>query len=133
VLDDTPGAELTLTTCNPRYSASQRLIVVAVLKSSRPTGVAGPTRPHHGATSKKAALTTGGSASELVGGTTSGVMGAVLWGVTTLVVAGLVAVLWRRWRRPGPRWATAVVGVPGVLAALFVFFGHVSSLLPASF
>jgi sortase A len=31
VLDPTPVASLTLTTCNPRYSASQRLIVRATL------------------------------------------------------------------------------------------------------
>jgi sortase A len=31
VLDPTPDASLTLTTCNPKYSASQRLVVKAVL------------------------------------------------------------------------------------------------------
>src|SRR5580692_7231025 len=34
VLDDSSTAELTLTTCNPRYSSSERLVVVALLKSS---------------------------------------------------------------------------------------------------
>jgi sortase (surface protein transpeptidase) len=33
VTDDRPGAWLTLTTCNPKYSARERLIVTAELVS----------------------------------------------------------------------------------------------------
>ena len=39
VLDDTTASHLTLTTCNPRFSASQRLVVVALLQQ---TGTPGP-------------------------------------------------------------------------------------------
>ena len=35
VLDPTPNATLTLTTCNPKFSASQRLVVKAVLDADR--------------------------------------------------------------------------------------------------
>ena len=50
VLDPTPYAELTLTTCNPRYSASSRLIIVARLarvrrcRRTRGAGVRNPFR-----------------------------------------------------------------------------------------
>jgi sortase A len=130
VLDNSPTAELTLTTCNPRYSASHRLIVVAVLQSSQPSAAAHRTTGtgHHRPTAKatKSPLTLAYASSD-------GITGAVLWGVATALIAGLIFFVWRRWRRPLPRWAAALVGVPGALAALFVFFGHVSTLLPASF
>ena len=40
VLDPTPNATLTLTTCNPKYSASQRLVVQAVLDPDNEPGAA---------------------------------------------------------------------------------------------
>jgi sortase A len=131
VLDDTPTAELTLTTCTPRYSSSQRLIVVADLQSSQPASGAAHASGHSTPKTKSAAapLNLAGSSS-----TTSGtVTGAVLWGLATALIALVAYLAWRRWRRPLLRSATAVVGVPGTLVALFVFFGHVSSLLPPSF
>jgi sortase A len=129
VLDDTPEAELTLTTCNPRYSATERLIVVAVLRSSQPTAAAVHKAPVHHRPSTAAP-----ARADLAGSAGSGsVPGAVLWGLGTVLAAAAVALAWRRWRRPLPRWATTLVGGPGVLVVLFIFFGHVSSLLPPSF
>jgi sortase A len=134
VLDDTPDAELTLTTCNPRYSATERLIVVAVLRSSQPTAAAAHKAPVHHSAAHKTAGKTLPARADLAGSAGSGsVPGAVLWGLGTLLAAVAVALAWRRWRRPWPRWGTALVGGPGVLVVLFVFFGHVSSLLPPSF
>ena len=43
VLETTAGNQLTLTTCNPRFSAAQRLVVVADLKG--PAAVASPPAP----------------------------------------------------------------------------------------
>ena len=61
VLDSATTPELTLTTCNPRYSASQRLVVVALLDTtskpgSKPTTPVAPPRlttgPSHGRSGK---------------------------------------------------------------------------------
>ena len=45
VLDPTGTDQLTLTTCNPRYSASQRLVVVADFDPAGRPGPRRPTRP----------------------------------------------------------------------------------------
>jgi len=129
VLDDTTGPELTLTTCNPRYSASQRLVVVATLESSTPSVMALGAAPSTGHHSPKKALT----AAVPPAGGGSAVTGAVLWGLLCAAVAAVAALAWRRSTPPLPRWVTVFVGVPGFAVALFVFYGHLSALLPASF
>jgi sortase A len=140
VLDESTTPELTLTTCNPRYSASQRLVVVAALDLAKP-----PNSSSHGQTPP----TGGGSTTPTttppktvskppagVATTTPGsggrVLPAVLWGIGTLLGTILLRLVSRRLSR-GLRWASYVVGVPLVLAALFVCFEHVSLALPASF
>jgi sortase A len=131
VLDDTAVSELTLTTCNPRYSAAQRLVVVALLQSSRLAGVAQP--PHHRGPSRTSATSTASTSSLGAGGGGSGVAGVVLWGLLAAIVGFFVALIWRRSKYRVPRWTTALVGVPGIFVTMFVFFGHLSTLLPASF
>jgi sortase A len=112
VLDPTPQPQLTLTTCTPRFSAAQRLVVMASLAGP---AIAAPPPPR---------LPVGGN---LAGGQGSW-WPACLWGVVvgTLVASALFVA--RRWR-PG---LTYVIATPLVLAALFVFFESVSPLLPAS-
>jgi sortase A len=138
VLDPIPLPILTLTTCNPRYSASTRLVVVALLQKVVRTGATAsdgpltsspsttvPTPPsapaHRALSSEIAAQSTGGS-----------VGGAVVWGGATFVAAALVRSLWRR-RRRLIRVGALVLGVPSVVASLFVFFEHVSVALPPNF
>jgi sortase A len=133
VLDNTVTPELTLTTCNPRYSSTTRLVVVAALQSSQTSGVAhetGTSHRHGAAPSGKPIATASGLGGSDGG---SGITGVVLWGVLTAAVALLAIGLWRRPRRPLPRWATVAVGTPVVVLTLFVFYGHLSTLLPASF
>ncbi|HEY5097376.1 MAG TPA: class E sortase, partial [Acidimicrobiales bacterium] len=78
VLDNTSGHMLTLTTCNPRFSASSRLVVVAQLTHSKLfSGVAAakPTATTH---PPQAAQPTSGA----LGGASDGqVLTAVLWGI----------------------------------------------------
>jgi len=128
VLDPTTRPELTLTTCNPRYSATQRLVVTALLQSSRLTGAAGAgSSTHPEAThAVRGVLATADGA---VGGS---LLDAVLWGLLTGGAGLGLWVLWRRVRGRG-RWGVLTLGTPLVLIVLFVFFGHVSSVLPASF
>jgi len=128
VLDPTTRPELTLTTCNPRSSATQRLVVVALLQSSRLTGTvgAGSSTPPKATHVVRRVLATADGA---VGGS---VLDAVLWGFLT---GGAGLGLWLLWRRVRGcrRWGVLTLGTPLVLIVLFVFFGHASSVLPASF
>jgi sortase A len=122
VVDPTPEPELTLTTCNPRYSASQRLVVHAVLVASAlahpdPAAVAATVTRH------STPVETAPSKDWLA---------ASLWGVA---VAALITGVWvaaRRTRR-GARASVIVGGAVAWLVVVFFFFQSVAPLLPASF
>jgi sortase A len=124
VLDAFGDNRLTLTTCNPRYSASQRLVVVALLKSPVGSGVApNPTRavptrspPRH--------LANGGS----VGWNLSYLPGvlAVLTFIALLSLANRRAALY--FGRRG-RW---LILVPIWLASIYVLFGLLSNFVPST-
>jgi len=123
VVDPTSTPVLTLTTCNPRFSASSRLVVQAALSTTpAPTPVIPKGRP--GAPVTAAAGLAGGQ-----GDWTP----ALWWGLPTALLALAVWLAARRRRRPGARLALYAVGGAGVLVLLFFFFGAVSPLLPASF
>jgi sortase A len=122
VLAPSPVAELTLTTCTPRYTAARRLVVVAVLESA----AAGAPSP------------SGVSPSVTDGPDPVGQAGNWIRLVAWAVACGaVVLVAWRvgrRHRRRGARrWTTALVAVPVATVVLFFFFGAVNALLPASF
>ncbi len=136
VLETVPGQNtLTLTTCTPRYSAAQRLIVTAAFDGH--TGQASK-----GGTTKRPKFTTiagergeqaltAASTASLGGGSASWVP-AVLWGLLT-VALGVAAVF--VWRWVGRRWRFVVVllAIPVVGLALLVCFEHVSLALPGSY
>ena len=128
VLDPTPEARLTLTTCNPRFSARERLIVSAVL-----VGPEAPAPP-----STTTTTVAGAGEDEPVdpfAGDAAGLSGeraargpTVLWGA---IAAGIAFVIWlvgRLWRR----WPAYALGAPIFLVALFVFYENISRLLPAN-
>lgn len=139
VLDPTDFAELTLTTCNPRFSATSRLIVVARLVG-RAVPVTPPvtvTPPAPAArTATPAARASAGLAAlpgaDNLGQGESGAWGpAILYGL--LVVAAWVAVrIWinrtRRWHRLG----AYVVGIGLCLVPLWFCFENAVLLLPQS-
>ena len=129
VLDSATTPELTLTTCNPRYSASQRLVVVALLD----TTVAPGTHTHTQPPVAPPRLTKVQAAAAVAsGGQDGGVLPAVLWGLVVLVGAIVLRLVARRLPRL-VRWPSYAIGIPLLLAALFVCFEHVSLALPASF
>ncbi len=134
VLDSASTPELTLTTCNPRYSASQRLVVVALLDTTVAHGTTTTTTPT--TTDPPASpprLTPTQAAAAVAGGGRGGdVLPAVLWGIAVLLGAIVLRLVARRLPRVF-RWGSYVVGVPLLLLALFVCFEHVSLALPASF
>jgi sortase A len=127
VLKNTPGHMLTLTTCNPRFSASSRLVVVAQLAHSklfRGVAAANPTANAHPPQTDK-------PTSDALGGASDGqVLTAVLWGIVVCGVGVLVLLMAYFFRRQ--RWFIWGAGTVGVLVLLYFFFGAVTPLLPAS-
>jgi sortase A len=123
VVDATAGPTLTLTTCNPRYSASQRLVVHAALVASALSHAKVapvPTKPSHSHVVPESATPAHDWAA------------AIIWGV---IVAALTIALWvgfLRVRR-GQRAAVTVAGGIGWLVVVFFFFQAVAPLLPASY
>jgi len=124
VVDNTPTAELTLTTCNPRFSASQRLVVHAVL-----AGPAAPTAPPPKAAPRSESAA---STDDLAGGQGDWTP-ALEQGLLTALVITAVFLVARRRRTRAQRWSVYAVGGAVSLVVLFFFFGAVSPLLPASF
>jgi sortase A len=113
---------LSLTTCNPRFSASTRLIVQAKLAHSQ-------LFPNSGL--PVATLHADPKSQGLAGDSNIALTDALFWGFVTLAVGAGVFYGAYRFRRQ--RWMIYVVGAAGVLVLLWFFFGAVSPLLPASF
>ena len=120
VLDPTTDARLTLTTCHPRFSAAERMIVVALLEGeTAPAPPPSPvTRPRPTSLDGEAGLS----------GDPAARGPAVLWGFGAALVALAFWVLGQFWRR----WPAYLIGTPVFLAVLFVFFENFSRLLPAN-
>jgi sortase A len=125
VLKNTADNILTLTTCNPRFSASSRLVVVAKLAHSKLFSGVAAAKP------KAPVSTKTKPASGALGGTSDGQkLTAVLWGVVVLGVGALVLLLAHVYRRR--RWLIWGVGTVAVLVLLYFFFAAITPLLPAS-
>jgi sortase A len=115
VLDATPDNLLTLTTCTPRFSAAQRLIVVSRLIG---TAKEAPPPPPAAPIVRKAGL----SGNQVAKGP------AVQWGVMAALVFFGTWYIARRWRR----WPAYLIGTPVFLFVLFFFYENVARLLPAN-
>jgi sortase A len=122
VVDNVLGNQLTLTTCNPRFSATTRLIVDATLAHSQLFPNSGLPTAHLKADPKS---------QNLAGNSNVELTDTLFWGfVTAAVVAGILYGAYRFRRR---RWVIYGVGAVGTLVLLWFFFGAISPLLPASF
>jgi sortase A len=125
VINNVPADWLTLTTCNPRFSASTRLVVQAKLAHSQlfpNSGLAAqPTGRGH----------TAPKSQQLAGDNSVDLAGALSWGILALVLGALTLLAGHRFRNQ--RWLAWVVGTAGILVLLYFFFGAVSPLLPASY
>jgi sortase A len=122
VVQNTTSPELTLTTCNPRFSASQRLVVQAALVNTPAPTVAPP----------KIAPRAAAGSSDLAGGQGDYVPALELGLVAAAVITAMFLVARRR-RGRAQRWSVYGVGGALSLVALFYFFGALSPLLPASY
>lgn len=117
VVAPTSDNRLTLTTCNPRYEATTRLIVVAMLESLPVTPPATVPPPHIVQTK-----------ANLGGGQRSA------W-PPTLIFAAIAIALWvgvRLWarRRRYWKWIPFAVGIPVCAVPLWFMFENVIKLLP---
>jgi sortase A len=124
ILDPVNGSRLTLMACHPKFSAAQRIVVTATLRSppAPPTPV-----PHYAE-----AVTNDASIDPLAGGDPDAWFPALLWSVPTILVWFGVWFAARRWDRL-PAWGAYALGTPVVLLLLFVTFTKVARLLPASY
>ncbi|MFN2504104.1 MAG: class E sortase [Acidimicrobiales bacterium] len=122
VLDATEDDRLTLTTCNPRFSAAERMIVVAKLMSPAVEGRPKPPPDEAGAEPEPRADLAG------LSGDKANRRPAVMWGA---LAAGIWLAGWllgRVWRR----WPAYALTVAPFLVVLFVFYENVARLLPAN-
>lgn len=113
---------LTLTTCNPRFSASTRLIVQARLAHSQ-------LFPNKGLPVGR--LNADPKSGDLAGNSNVELTQTLFWGFLVLVLLG--SILFTAWRFRRQRWMIWGVGTLGMLVLLWFFFGAISPLLPASF
>ncbi len=123
VLDPTPDATLTLTTCNPRYSARQRLVVKATLvadKSPPPAPAPSASTQQRAAAHLSSAGLSGEQESKLL---------TLWWGLA----AAAIGLLWWLVFHRHPRWTTWMVGIVPFLVILFFFYSHLDRLLPANY
>jgi len=117
VLADKGDNRLTLTACHPRYSASQRIIVSALLQG---TPVPAPPRT---APAPPPRLETG------LSGERAPKLPAILFGALCAAIWLLAWLAGKRWRK----WPSYVIALPFFLVALFYFFENFSRLLPSNY
>ncbi len=120
VLDPTPNATLTLTTCNPKYSASTRLVVQATLDKDRS---AKPVKPPPQPVASRASL------DDALSGRGEPRLPTVWWGLLVAAIGGLWWLVFHRYHR----WTTWFMGVIPFAVVLFVFYYHLERLLPANY
>jgi sortase A len=117
VLKDQGDNRLTLTSCEPKYSASKRIIISARLKGSP----------------LAADATTGtvaaGHSTLGLSGETAPRLPAVLWGLLAAAIWLGSWLIGRRWRK----WPSYAIALPIFLVVLFVFFENFARLLPANY
>jgi sortase A len=142
VLDEFGDDRLTLTACHPKYSARQRIVVVASLVGDAApgpvTGPSGDGNPGNdsgiGSDSDASDDGDGGGAGGQtidagLGGERASAWPAIMLGVACALIwiaAWLLGKLWRK-------WPAYLVGLPVFLVVLFFFFENFSRLLPANF
>jgi sortase A len=130
VLDDAGDDRLTLTTCNPKFSAAQRLIVVAKLTSQGTTATAPTAQASPPPTTEAPARPRSERAEGLAGlsGDRAARGPAIAWGAVAALVWILAWAAGRRWNR----WLSYLAATPVFLVVLFLFFENFSRLLPAN-
>jgi sortase A len=117
VLEDKFDNRLTLTSCHPKYSAAERIIVSAELVDRPARATPLPDAED---------LTLDG---ESLDGQEHPRSPAIAWGVAAAMVWLAAWVVGRTWRR----WPAYLLGLPIFLVVLYGFFENFSYFLPASY
>jgi sortase A len=118
VLNSTTDNELTLTACHPKYSASKRIVIHAVLKDTPAPTVAAP-KP----------VATAPTLTADVSGRSAPKLPVLLYGLLCAAIWFGTWVLAKRWKK----WPAYLIGLPFFLVGLFYFFESFSRLLPANY
>ena len=119
VLDDYGDDRLTLTACHPKYSARQRIVVVAELA---PEEVPLPRPVRETPATPPATL-------DDIDGEGAPALPAILLAVGCGLIWFLAWAVGRRWRK----WPAYALGFPFFMVTLFFFFEEFSRLLPSNF
>jgi sortase A len=126
VLDDFGDDRLTLTACHPKYSARQRIVVVAALAGeAAPAPEVAP--PAGGGDDDE--LASADTIDAGLGGERASAWPALLLAVACALVWTAAWLLGKLWSK----WPAYLVGLPVFLVMLFFFFENFSRLLPANF
>jgi sortase A len=125
VLDDFGDNRLTLTACHPKYSARQRIVVVAALEGPAAPGPPPSATPPEGSGESAA----GDSIDVGLSGEGASNWPAVLLGLACALVWVAAWLLGKLWRK----WPAYLLCLPLFLMVLFFFFESFSRLLPANF
>jgi sortase A len=116
VLKPTPNATITLTTCNPKYSARQRLVVKAALVPHKSDAVTAPAPRNTEVKSLDNGLQ----------GESGSTLPAYLWGLFAAAVGAIWWLLFHRYKH----WYVWIAGAIPFLAVLFVFYYYLERVLP---
>ena len=119
VLEDKGDNRLTLSACHPKYSARERIIVVAMLA---PDQVALPRPPRPEGQAPPSSL-------DDIDGEGAPAWPAIVLGVLCALIWLLAWFVGRRWRK----WPAYFIGLPFFMVGLFFFFEEFSRLLPSNF
>ena len=118
--DPTRPATITLTTCNPKYSAAERLIVKGELVV--PAGA----QPLPSTVNPDTAAAKNALAQDPLSGDSGSRLATVIAGLVLAVIGGLWWLLFHR----HPRWTTWFIGVIPFAIALVVFYYLLERTLP---
>lgn len=123
VVSNTLDAELTLTSCHPRYSAESRIVIKAKLlgKQSPP-----PVKPPAVVAGVKVKPPPKAQLATSLAGESNSVAPSVLWGFIVAIVGAGWWWVFRRWRHP----FTWLAGLVPFFVVLFPFFVYLERALP---
>ena len=123
VVNNTPNAQLTLTSCNPRYSAAERIVIKARLVRELS---AKPNKPPKRIDGRPIPPPKPEQLSTALKGQANSVKPSIGFGLIVAVVGLLWWWAFRRWRHP----LTWLIGLVPFLVVLFPFYVYLERALP---